>query len=223
MERYADSPVAVPIRVSAGRARRASSLRPSAVAPSWIIRGPARKLPASSRLTKPAVSRVRSSRRAVLGGRLVWRAHSVRVTASRVQTSESRANARSTARVELPRVSVALWAVIGAPSWAWEVRVIWPCCSTVQKCVAAPRDYCTMTDASGRLRPEPTVRVAEEALVPTLDGRHLSLDEIVAVARRGEAARVEPAARARVEESHSFADGLAQTRPIYGRSTGVGA
>src|SRR5680860_18043 len=59
MERYADSLVAAPIRSSAGRARRASSLRPMAVAPSWVIVGPARKLPPWSRLTKPALSSVR--------------------------------------------------------------------------------------------------------------------------------------------------------------------
>lgn len=59
--------------------------------------------------------------------------------------------------------------------------------------------------------------------MPTLDGSHLSLDEIVAVARHGEPARLEPTARTRVAESHSFADAVAEDRPIYGRSTGVGA
>ena len=57
----------------------------------------------------------------------------------------------------------------------------------------------------------------------TLDGSHLSLDEIVAVARRAEPAHLEASARARVAESHAFADGVAEERPIYGRSTGVGA
>ncbi len=59
--------------------------------------------------------------------------------------------------------------------------------------------------------------------MPTLDGNHLSLDEIVAVSRRGEAVQVDPSARDRVAASHSFADAVAENRPIYGRSTGVGA
>src|SRR5680860_178062 len=106
MERYADSLVAAPIRSSAGRARRASALRPMAVAPSWVIVGPARKLPPWSRLTKPALSSVRRRRKAVLAGSAVCRAHSVRVAASRVQTTESNASARSTALVELTRPGV---------------------------------------------------------------------------------------------------------------------
>ena len=57
----------------------------------------------------------------------------------------------------------------------------------------------------------------------SVDGSHLSLDEIVAVARRGEPAHLDAIARARVAESHAFADGTAEDRPIYGRSTGVGA
>ena len=66
--------------------------------------------------------------------------------------------------------------------------------------------------------------MSEESELPlTVDGSHLTLDEIVAVARRGDTVRVEPAARERVEASHVFADGVAEDRPIYGRSTGVGA
>ena len=56
----------------------------------------------------------------------------------------------------------------------------------------------------------------------TLDGEHLSLDEIVAVSRRGHAVEVLEPARARVGESHLFAGEVAEQRPIYGRSTGVG-
>src|SRR3954447_4380932 len=63
----------------------------------------------------------------------------------------------------------------------------------------------------------------EEHPLTNLDGSHLSLDEILAVARRGESARVDPSARARVEESHAYADAVAAERPVYGRSTGVGA
>jgi histidine ammonia-lyase len=60
--------------------------------------------------------------------------------------------------------------------------------------------------------------------LPTLDGSHLSLDEIVAVSRRGGGpVEVEPAARERVARSHAFANRVAEDRPIYGRSTGVGA
>ena len=66
--------------------------------------------------------------------------------------------------------------------------------------------------------------MSEESELPlTVDGSHLSLDEIVTVARRGDTVRVEPSARARVEASHVFADRVAEDRPIYGRSTGVGA
>jgi histidine ammonia-lyase len=59
--------------------------------------------------------------------------------------------------------------------------------------------------------------------LPTLDGSHLSLDDIVAVSRRSETTQVDPAARERVAESHRFAATIAEQRSIYGRSTGVGA
>ena len=59
---------------------------------------------------------------------------------------------------------------------------------------------------------------------PRLDGSHLTLDEIVAVARR---ARAGPGRRRRRASGSRrrtrFADGVAEDRPIYGRSTGVGA
>jgi histidine ammonia-lyase len=59
--------------------------------------------------------------------------------------------------------------------------------------------------------------------VPTLDGTGLTLDEIVAVARRSEPVSLDPGARDRVAASHAFAREVARGRPIYGRSTGVGA
>ena len=63
----------------------------------------------------------------------------------------------------------------------------------------------------------------QESGLPTLDGSHLSLDEIVAVSLRGGPVAVDPRARERVAASHAFADAVAEERPIYGRSTGVGA
>ena len=57
----------------------------------------------------------------------------------------------------------------------------------------------------------------------TLDGSSLTLDQIVAVSRRAQPVEVEGVARERVEASHVYADGVAEERPIYGRSTGVGA
>ncbi len=59
--------------------------------------------------------------------------------------------------------------------------------------------------------------------MPTLDGGHLSLDEIVAVSRREAPVQVDASVRARVAASHAFANTVAEQRPIYGRSTGVGA
>jgi len=58
--------------------------------------------------------------------------------------------------------------------------------------------------------------------LPTLDGSHLSLDVIVAASRRGDPVEVAPSARGRVAASHDFANSVAEDRPIYGRSTGVG-
>ncbi len=57
----------------------------------------------------------------------------------------------------------------------------------------------------------------------TLDGSSLTLDQIVAVSRRAQPVEVEGVARERVEASHVYADSVAEERPIYGRSTGVGA
>ena len=64
--------------------------------------------------------------------------------------------------------------------------------------------------------------LAEESVLPTLDGSHLSLDEIVSVARRGGPVEVDATTRERVAASHEFANTVAEERPIYGRSTGVG-
>ncbi|MGI9155177.1 MAG: aromatic amino acid lyase, partial [Marmoricola sp.] len=55
-----------------------------------------------------------------------------------------------------------------------------------------------------------------------LDGRHLALADIVAVARRREPARLADEARERVRASQLYAEEVAARRPIYGRSTGVG-
>jgi histidine ammonia-lyase len=63
----------------------------------------------------------------------------------------------------------------------------------------------------------------QESLLPTLDGSHLSLDEIMAVSLRSEPVEVAPEARDRVAASAAFANEVAEERPIYGRSTGVGA
>ncbi len=51
----------------------------------------------------------------------------------------------------------------------------------------------------------------------------MTLDEIVAVARRAESVSVDVTARQRVVASHDFANRVGAERPIYGRSTGVGA
>jgi histidine ammonia-lyase len=59
--------------------------------------------------------------------------------------------------------------------------------------------------------------------VPDIDGGRLGLDGIVAVARRREPVRLMPEARTRVRRSQEFAARVAEERPIYGRSTGVGA
>ena len=59
--------------------------------------------------------------------------------------------------------------------------------------------------------------------MPIVDGSHLTLDDIVAVARRRESVTLGPDVLARVAASQEFADRVAEERPIYGRSTGVGA
>jgi histidine ammonia-lyase len=58
--------------------------------------------------------------------------------------------------------------------------------------------------------------------LPTLDGGHLSLEEILATSLRRATVQVAPMARDRVAASHDYANAIADERPIYGRSTGVG-
>jgi histidine ammonia-lyase len=59
--------------------------------------------------------------------------------------------------------------------------------------------------------------------LPTVAGDRLTLDDVVAAARRTEPVLLAPEVRDRVAASHAFADEVARTRPVYGRSTGVGA
>jgi histidine ammonia-lyase len=56
-----------------------------------------------------------------------------------------------------------------------------------------------------------------------IDGAHMSCGDIVAVAHRRDAIALTSDARERVARSHRFADRVSRTRPVYGRSTGVGA
>ncbi len=57
----------------------------------------------------------------------------------------------------------------------------------------------------------------------TIDGHHLTLDDIVAVARRGEKVRLAPAARERLQRGHGWVeDILAAGKPVYGINTGFG-
>jgi histidine ammonia-lyase len=59
--------------------------------------------------------------------------------------------------------------------------------------------------------------------VIALDGETLTTADIVAIAHRQSPVAVTPAARARVAASQDFAARVAAERPVYGRSTGVGA
>lgn len=65
--------------------------------------------------------------------------------------------------------------------------------------------------------------LADRGAVPTIDGSRLTLNEVAAVARMREDVVVHPVARERVRASETYAEQVARTRPIYGRSTGVGA
>lgn len=56
-----------------------------------------------------------------------------------------------------------------------------------------------------------------------LDGRSLTAADIVAVAHRRDGAILSPDARQRIASSHERAKRLFGRRPLYGRSTGVGA
>ncbi len=56
-----------------------------------------------------------------------------------------------------------------------------------------------------------------------IDGHHLSLEEVVAVAREGEAVQLAPAARERLVQGHQWVqDILAAGKPVYGINTGFG-
>ncbi|MGI8523635.1 MAG: aromatic amino acid lyase [Nocardioides sp.] len=54
-------------------------------------------------------------------------------------------------------------------------------------------------------------------------GTGLGVPEIVSVARNAVPVRLAARARERVEQARAFADEVAASRPVYGRSTGVGA
>ena len=63
-----------------------------------------------------------------------------------------------------------------------------------------------------------------EPLDPVVvDGRHLRCQDVVAVARGRPRVQLDPAGRARARAASELATRVAATRPIYGRSTGVGA
>ncbi len=58
----------------------------------------------------------------------------------------------------------------------------------------------------------------------TLTGHDLDRDQLVRVARDGEAVALDPGARARMAETRSVVDGaVARGAPVYGTTTGVGA
>jgi histidine ammonia-lyase len=56
-----------------------------------------------------------------------------------------------------------------------------------------------------------------------LDGRSLTSSDIVSVAHQRDSVTLSPAARRRIVSSHERAETLLSQRPMYGRSTGVGA
>jgi histidine ammonia-lyase len=59
--------------------------------------------------------------------------------------------------------------------------------------------------------------------VRELDGSPIRASEIAAVARAGEGVQIASEALDRVARGHRLADEIAEVRPVYGRSTGVGA
>jgi histidine ammonia-lyase len=65
-------------------------------------------------------------------------------------------------------------------------------------------------------------RLRSNAMIE-IDGSRLRIDDIVAVARRLTPVRVGEGARERVRRSQAFANTASSERPIYGRTTGVGA
>ncbi|MDT7575321.1 MAG: histidine ammonia-lyase, partial [Pseudonocardiales bacterium] len=63
-----------------------------------------------------------------------------------------------------------------------------------------------------------------EPLDPVIiDGRHLRRVDVVTVARRRPPVHLDPAGRSRAVAASELVDRVAAVRPIYGRSTGVGA
>jgi histidine ammonia-lyase len=56
-----------------------------------------------------------------------------------------------------------------------------------------------------------------------IDGRTLTCGDIVRVARDGASVRLDPAARQRAQDAWQLVERIAATRPVYGRTTGVGA
>jgi len=56
-----------------------------------------------------------------------------------------------------------------------------------------------------------------------IDGANLSVADIAALAAGSAAVELDPAARERAARSHEFAQQVSGQRPVYGRSTGVGA
>lgn len=56
-----------------------------------------------------------------------------------------------------------------------------------------------------------------------VDGAHLTAADVVAIGYRRDQVEIAPAGRERVRASAVYADQVAAHRPIYGRSTGVGA
>lgn len=56
-----------------------------------------------------------------------------------------------------------------------------------------------------------------------IDGHHLTIEEVVAVARHGEPVRLAPAAKERMAQSYAWVEHIVrQGRPVYGINTGFG-
>src|SRR5471030_2731427 len=75
----------------------------------------------------------------------------------------------------------------------------------------------------GRVGSRRPPKINRGACVIALDGGGLAAADIAAVAYREASVEVTPQARARVAASHEFAVRVSAERPVYGRTTGVGA